>query len=145
MRSPWKGGKARFLYHSSSFRPFHLAPHVTPQQECLGGRDQGHRINSRRQLLHQVFADDTCIFMESFEENYRKISSLVSLYERISRALLNLNKSMLIQLNNGPSLGWFNCVGCRVVLRGEVIKYLGCPIGFNIPPSKILCFLLDIV
>lgn len=107
------------------------------------GEIKGIRIDSRRQLLHQIFVDNMGIFMESLEENYPKIASLVSMYERILGALLNLNKFVLIQLNNGPSSLWFTQVECKVTLKGELVKYLGCPIGFNVPPNKILRFLLD--
>lgn len=63
---------------------------------------RGLRIKLNVQLLHQLFADDIDIFLESTKENFQKVTSLISLYKRILEAKLNLHKSVLIKLNNSP-------------------------------------------
>lgn len=85
----------------------------------------------------------TGIFIKSTKENSRKATSLIAVYERISEAQLNLQKSLLIQLNVGPSPNWFPRASCRIAVWGEVFKYLRCPVGFDLGPNKILCFLMD--
>lgn len=56
-------------------------------------------VEPRRQLLHQLFANDIGIFLKSIEANFLKATSLISVYERISNVVLNLHKSILIELN----------------------------------------------
>lgn len=107
------------------------------------GKIKGLSIKPGEQLLHQLFADDTGVFFKSTEENFHKVTLLIALYECISGAKLNLHKSVLIQLNNSPPLDWFSRVGSKIAVRGEIIKYLGCPINFNLSPNKIPRFLLD--
>lgn len=77
------------------------------QKSAMAGELIGLQIRPGVQLLYQLFADDTGIFIESSKDNFRKATSLIAVYERISGARLNLQKSVLIQLNSGPSLEWF--------------------------------------
>lgn len=62
----------------------------------------GLQIHPGKQLLHQLFAIDKGIFIEATEEKFRLATSLIAIYEMISEAQLNLQKSLLIQLNSGP-------------------------------------------
>lgn len=47
--------------------------------------------------------------------------SLISIYKRIYGAQLNLQKSVVIQLNAGPIHEWYSRGGCRIAERGGVI------------------------
>lgn len=138
----------RGVHQGCSVAPFLFVLSTQPLMALLEkGAQKGELIGLQiwpgKQLLHQLFADDTGIFINSTEANYRKATSLISVYERISGAQLNLQKLVLIQLNMGPSPDWFARAGCRIAARGEVFKYLGCTVGFDFRPSKILRFLMD--
>jgi hypothetical protein len=63
---------------------------------------QGIRIDDEAQILYQLFADDTGLFYEATESNFKAIMDCMAIYERISGAKVNLEKSTLVQLNSGP-------------------------------------------
>jgi hypothetical protein len=63
------------------------------------GDIHGIQIGERKQLLYQLFADDTGIFFEATFHNFDQIMGCLHLFERISGALLNLDKCKLIQLD----------------------------------------------
>lgn len=78
-------------------------------------------VEPRRQLLHQLFANDIGIFLKSIEANFLKATSLISVYERISNVVLNLHKSILIELNPRAQATWFVNASCKVAARGRSI------------------------
>lgn len=103
----------RGVRHGCSIAPFLFVLSTQPLMSLLAKSAQegelvGLQICPGLQLLHQLFVDDTWIFIRSTEENYRKPSTLIVEYERIFGVQLNLQKSILIQLNFGPSLDWFS-------------------------------------
>lgn len=68
--------------------------------------DQGNiTIGGQHQLLHDLFADDTGIFLHTNEANFHKIREVITDYECVSEVLLNLEKSTLLQLNDSPHHG----------------------------------------
>lgn len=66
------------------------------------GKIKGFKIGTRHEVLHQLFADDTGILMHSDEASFSNVKEALNVYERISGAKVNLGKSVLIQLDNGP-------------------------------------------
>lgn len=104
---------------------------------------EGIPMRNGEQLTHQLFTDDTSIFMTAKEENFKCIRDVIGVYERISGACLNLSKSMVIPLYlNGPLPPWLENSGCKVVKHREVITYLGCPVGYGITTSMEAEFLI---
>lgn len=61
----------------------------------------------------------------------------------MSGAWLNLEKSTILLLDEEPHLAWYANSGCKVAQLGEIINYLGCPMGCKILVSKEAKFLLD--
>lgn len=59
----------------------------------------------------------------------------IQVYEDISRAFLNISKSVIVPLVNLEVQEWFDCIGCVILKPHETTKYLGCLIGFNVTPS----------
>lgn len=84
--------------------------------------DQGEE-----QLLYQLFADDTRLFLQADEQNFQVVVEVISIYKRISGALLNLEKSTIIPLNEEVQPTLYETIGCKVACPGEIINYLGCP------------------
>lgn len=82
-----------------------------------------------KQLLFQVFADDIGMFLETSKANFVAAKEALSLYERISRGKLNMEKSTLVPIDDHPPPAWLADTGCRVARPKEIIKYLGSPIG----------------
>lgn len=104
---------------------------------------EGIPMGNDEQLTHQLFADDTSVFMTTNEENFRCVREVIRTYERISRACLNLSKSILIPLYmDGPIPQWLIGVGCKIAMHREVITYLDCPIGYGITASMEAKFLI---
>jgi hypothetical protein len=93
------------------------------------GELKGITLDSSHQLLFQLFADDTGIFFEATEENFQAIMRYIQVFETISGARINLEKSVLVQLDAGPEPDWFRRAGCTIARDRQVLKYLGCPVG----------------
>jgi hypothetical protein len=89
----------------------------------------GLPIGDGKQLLHQLFADDTGVFLQATEENFDCMIDCIHTYERISGQKLNFEKSTLVQLDRGPRPTWFSWSGCRVAEDRDQLVYLGCPLG----------------
>jgi hypothetical protein len=114
-----------------------------PKEQLSTGEIQGIQIGGQKQLLYQIFADNTGIFFEATQHNFNQIMRGLNYFEQISGALLNLEKCKLIQLNRGPQPVWFDLSGCLVASDREVLKYLGCPFGKNVSSHQELEFILQ--
>jgi hypothetical protein len=88
-------------------------------------------IGGYKQLLYQLYANDTGIFFNATEDNFRAIMARLLRYERISGAKINLSKSVLVQLDLGPEPGWFQRAGCAIAQDRQQLKYLGYFFGKN--------------
>lgn len=58
-------------------------------------------------------------------------------------AKLNLDKSTILPLDEEPIPTWYVHTGCKVAHPGEVLTYLGSPVGYKISASKEVEFLFD--
>jgi hypothetical protein len=67
----------------------------------------------------------------------------MSIYEQISGAKVNLEKSTLVQLDSEPRPEWFSIAGCQIAEDLQVLKYLGCPFGRHITPRQEIDFVLQ--
>jgi hypothetical protein len=84
------------------------------KQGLAAGNLEGIAIGGNKQLLYQLYADDTGIFFNAYEENVHAIMDRLTRYENNSGAKINLSKSVLIQLDQGPKPGWFQQAGCAI-------------------------------
>jgi hypothetical protein len=100
-------------------------------------------IGDKQQIIFQLFADDTGLFFHASEEKFWAIMDCLSVYKRISWATINLDKSTLIQLDTGAEPEWYQRAGCSIALPGQVLKYLGCPMGKNVTSTQEINFVLD--
>lgn len=72
------------------------------------GKLVGIPIGDRgEQLLYQLFADDTSLFLKLMEGNFRAAVEVIASFECISGARLNLEKSTILQLDEEPQPDWF--------------------------------------
>lgn len=69
---------------------------------------------SGEQLLFQLFVDNTSLFLESTEDNFKVALDVIMVYERIFGAHLNLEKSTIMQLDEELELYWFQDLGYKI-------------------------------
>lgn len=55
---------------------------------------------SNKQLLFQLFVDDTSMYVETTEDNFLATREALSFYEKISGAKLNMEKSTLVPMDD---------------------------------------------
>lgn len=103
------------------------------KQKMEEGKLQGLEIT---QLCHQLFADDTGLFLAASEMEFQMVRDTVRHYKSILGVLLNVQKSKMIPiyLMDGKYPEWFIDTGCTFAKEGEITEYLGCPIGYNVWP-----------
>ncbi|KAL3686480.1 hypothetical protein R1sor_009054 [Riccia sorocarpa] len=75
----------------------------------------GSEINDNDSLLHQLFADDTGVCLKLDENVFIQTRNIIATYEKASGAKLNLDKSTLIPLFDGPipAVGLPHWMPCR--------------------------------
>lgn len=76
------------------------------------------------------------------EENFGEARATIGVFERISKAKLNLEKSAIVMMDESPPPPWIFLIGCKVAQPGEVYKYLGSPIGVHVSTTMEAEFLL---
>lgn len=60
------------------------------------------------------------MFLETPEENFMQAREALSLFEKISRAKLNMEKSTLVPIDDFPQPDWLTTTGCKITQPGEV-------------------------
>ncbi|KAL3681085.1 hypothetical protein R1sor_024041 [Riccia sorocarpa] len=112
------------------------------QQYEREGRIHGLQIKPSKSMLVQLFADDSGVTIRAEEEDFDELHNAIRLYERISGAKLNLQKSTVIPWAQDTIPTWLLGKGCKVARRGELIRYLGFPVGWGISEEDQKAFLL---
>lgn len=104
---------------------------------------QGMKLEDGTRVCHQLFADDTGLFLAASREEFDCARRVIQHYKRISGALLNIHKSKIIPLYlaTGTAGDWMVSTGCQVAVEGEIIEYLGCPIAHKVKPSHEASFI----
>lgn len=72
------------------------------------------------------------MFLETTEDNFVQAREALSLFEVISGARLNMEKSIVVPMDNSPPPDWLATTRCKIAQSGEVVRYLGSPIGVQI-------------
>lgn len=78
-----------------------------------------------------------------FEENFQAAREVIGIFERISRAQFNLDKSTIMPMYDEKTPECFSRTGCKVARPDKIMVFLGFPIGVKILPSKEVEFLMD--
>lgn len=81
------------------------------------------------QFLYQIFANDTSAILLASEQIFQVAIEVIDIYERISSAWLNLEKSTIVPLDKESLPDWYSNTRCKVARLREVLTYLGCPMG----------------
>ncbi|KAL2635759.1 hypothetical protein R1flu_007238 [Riccia fluitans] len=87
-------------------------------------------------LLHNLFADDSGVMLRATGENFDELRSVIATYETISGAKLKINKSTIIPVAMDETPPWLHSIGCYMARAGEIIRYLGLPIGWQVTENQ---------
>ncbi|KAL3678477.1 hypothetical protein R1sor_021433 [Riccia sorocarpa] len=107
------------------------------------GRIHGLRINQNRSMLVQLFADDSGVSIKADEDDFEELHNAIRLYERISGAKLNLQKSTVIPWGMETIPDWLINKGCKIAQKGETVRYLDFPVGWAISEEDQKMYLLN--
>ncbi|KAL3701937.1 hypothetical protein R1sor_019959 [Riccia sorocarpa] len=121
--------------------PLLFAISTQPLMSILKGRRKdgtlkGLALCSNTSALHNLFADDTGVMLKADPENFAELQTAIHLYEEISGARLNIEKSTIIPIATKRTPDWMNRLDCYIAREGEVIRYLGHPVGWNVKENQ---------
>lgn len=68
------------------------------EAKCSKGRMIGIQISDSLYLCKRMFADDMDILIPTMNSCFTKVEDTISLYEKTSRAKINLSKSTIIPI-----------------------------------------------
>ncbi|KAL3675824.1 hypothetical protein R1sor_025772 [Riccia sorocarpa] len=103
----------------------------------IQGRLRGLNIKPDHCLLHQLFVDDTGIFLQANEQVFNNTRQVISSFEKASGARLNLQKSTVIPLSEHPVPTWLLQSGCQIATRQDRFRYLGVLTGIDVLDDEI--------
>ncbi|KAL3676110.1 hypothetical protein R1sor_026058 [Riccia sorocarpa] len=107
--------------------------------ELLTRTIRGLRINDDEQLFHQIFADDTGLFVQMERHIFENTMSTLRRFELASGAKLNLGKTLVLPLcTDNPVPTWLQQSQCTIALPFDRFRYLGILAGNNVLEEEIL-------
>lgn len=112
------------------------------QAKRLHKRMQRVCLDASLYIYEWMFVDNLGIFILTIEHNFTKLEEIIMLYEQALRPKLNIHKSTVIPLGINTVRQWLHNKGCQILEQGDIIKYLGAPLGFNILSQKLHNFCL---
>ncbi|KAL3677972.1 hypothetical protein R1sor_020928 [Riccia sorocarpa] len=101
------------------------------------GRISGLQISGGDQLLHQLFADDTGLTLQLDEQVFQETTAVLAKYEKASGAKLNMFKTTVIPLFQGPVPHWLTRSTCHIATASERFRYLGVLAGVDVLEDEI--------
>ncbi|KAL2628550.1 hypothetical protein R1flu_013236 [Riccia fluitans] len=105
------------------------------------GNLEGLHLGGSRTALYNFFADDSGVFLKATQMNFKTLQQTINMYEKISGAKLNLEKSTVIPIGMTSTPQWLCTSGCYIAREGEPVRYLGYPIGRRVPGSQLLNYI----
>lgn len=111
--------------YAISTQPLMTLFEVFEKEGRLKGIDTGQGLK----LIHQLFADDTSIYLNKTKEDFVVATEVIQVFERIFGAQLNMEKSVLIPLDSNSNIDWLARAYCKATQSGEIFTYLDSPIG----------------
>ncbi|KAL3698443.1 hypothetical protein R1sor_012519 [Riccia sorocarpa] len=107
------------------------------QQQVNNGAVRGLQITTSKELVYQLYADDTGLFLQMEQNTFNSTMQTLKVFEQASGARLNLNKSLIIPLGDEQVPRWLLDTQCKVVNPSERIRYLGLLAGSDILETEI--------
>ncbi|KAL3698363.1 hypothetical protein R1sor_012439 [Riccia sorocarpa] len=106
------------------------------QERAREGRINDFQIKGEKQMLYQFFADDSGVMIQANLQSFEELNNAIRLYEKISGAKLNVGKSTIIPMGMERVPEWLRNTGCKIAMKGEIIRYLGFPIGWGVSKEE---------
>ncbi|KAL3698824.1 hypothetical protein R1sor_012900 [Riccia sorocarpa] len=117
-------------------RHFYTTTHEILKQREAEGRVKGLIFSGEGRTLHNLYADDTGVMLDADHANFLELQDAVKLYEDIFGAKLNIAKSTVIPIAMEGVPSWLPPLGCYIAREGEIIRYLGFPIGRKVKQKQ---------
>ncbi|KAL3696899.1 hypothetical protein R1sor_010975 [Riccia sorocarpa] len=102
------------------------------------GNITGLRVGDSHTLLHQLFADDTGIFLQVNEDIFNNTMDTLSRFEEASGAKLNLAKSTVIPLGTEQLPQWLRDTQCTIASPSDRLRYLGLLTGTDVVEEELI-------
>ncbi|KAL3686483.1 hypothetical protein R1sor_009057 [Riccia sorocarpa] len=104
----------------------------------VAGTIAGLKINAEDSLLYQLFADDTCLFLQMDIQVFENTRRVLANFETASGAKLNLNKTLVMPLRRTTIPGWLQQTECTIAALSDRFRYLGILAGTDVLEEEIL-------
>ncbi|KAL3696875.1 hypothetical protein R1sor_010951 [Riccia sorocarpa] len=102
------------------------------------GTIQGLSIGDGQTILHQLFADDTGLFLEMNRQSFNTTMETLKLFENASGAKLNLSKTLVLPLGSDPPPQWLLDSSCQLAGPSDRFRYLGILAGTDVLEREVL-------
>ncbi|KAL3693786.1 hypothetical protein R1sor_007437 [Riccia sorocarpa] len=122
--------------------PLLFALSTQPLMQILRKQEQrgllrGLQLPGLRSILHELFADDTSLFIKATANDFQRARACIGKFETASGALLNVQKSMVLAVGPTRDLGWLRASGYEVAGLSHRFKFLGIWSGRGITQLEI--------
>ncbi|KAL3682552.1 hypothetical protein R1sor_000574 [Riccia sorocarpa] len=109
----------------------------TLRKEEEMGQLKGLQIPGYKSVLHELFAEDTSLFLRAQARDFTQVRKAIEKFELASGALLNVQKSLVMALGESANNGWLKDSGCEVADHRRRFKFLGVWSGKGITQAEI--------
>lgn len=96
----------------------------------------GLPISYSLSICEHLFVDDMGIMIPTEPEFFKQVEECIALYERASRARLNIRKSSIIPLGLRDVLQWLIDKGYVIISERVISWYLGPLLDTMYPPTR---------
>ncbi|KAL3678690.1 hypothetical protein R1sor_021646 [Riccia sorocarpa] len=108
------------------------------KEQQHAGYIRGLKITEEEDLLHQIFADDTGLFLQMDQQVFLNTTHTLQRFETASGAKLNLGKTLILPLRPMPTPAWLAATQCKIATPSDRFHYLGILAGNNILEEEII-------
>ncbi|KAL3701400.1 hypothetical protein R1sor_019422 [Riccia sorocarpa] len=99
------------------------------QEAEKDGGLKGLKLPNLKAITHELFADDTSVFISAISGDFKKIKAVIERFERASGAALNMQKSLVLALGRREAPDWVRGTGCDIADKTRRFKFLGGMVG----------------
>ncbi|KAL3682477.1 hypothetical protein R1sor_000499 [Riccia sorocarpa] len=102
------------------------------------GSLRGITLPGMQSVLHELFADDTSLFIQATARNFQHARACIEKFERASGASLNVQKSLVMALGQARHQGWLRDLGCEIAGQRRRFRYLGVWSGKGVSQKEVI-------
>ncbi|KAL3681561.1 hypothetical protein R1sor_024517 [Riccia sorocarpa] len=121
------------LLFSLSSQPLMRAFQLEEEQGSL----KGLRLPGLKAITHELFADDTSLFISASTRDFTKAKRVIERFELASGAALNMQKSLVMALERNDTPQWVSSTGCEIADRRTRFKFLGVWSGGGVTAKEV--------